>query len=48
MSEEKPGRGKNKCERCNSRAAVYQMFDLNLCRRCFREIASKMGFDKHE
>lgn len=36
------------CERCETRAAVYQRFGLNLCRRCFREIAPKMGFDKYE
>ncbi len=36
------------CERCGSRAAVYQRLGMHLCRRCFREMAPKMGFEKHE
>ena len=45
-----PGDEKEKeiCERCGSRGAVYQQLGLHLCRRCFREIAPKMGFEKHE
>jgi len=39
---------KIKCERCNTRAAVYKQYGLHLCRRCFREMAPKMGFEKHE
>lgn len=47
MAEEKKKKTL-KCERCGTRAAVYQRLGLNLCRRCFREIAEKMGFEKHE
>lgn len=37
-----------KCNRCGTRGAVYHQMGLNLCRRCFREIAAKMGFKKYE
>lgn len=36
------------CQRCESKAAVFRQYDLYLCRRCFREIAHKMGFKKYE
>lgn len=47
MAEE-ASKSERVCERCGSRGAVYQRFGLYLCRRCFREMASKMGFEKHE
>ncbi|KXB01042.1 30S ribosomal protein S14 [candidate division MSBL1 archaeon SCGC-AAA259O05] len=48
MPKNKKSEGKKKCERCGSRGAVFQRYGLNLCRRCFREMAPKMDFDKHE
>lgn len=48
MDEEEEKKEVNECERCHSRAAVFQQYDLKLCRRCFREIAPKMGFKKYE
>lgn len=48
MSEDDPVKDSKKCERCNSRGAVYQQYGLYLCRRCFREMAPKIGFEKHE
>lgn len=48
MAKDKDERGAKMCDRCKTRAAVYQRFGLNLCRRCFREMAPKMGFNKYE
>ncbi len=36
-----------KCRRCGNRHAVISKYGLDLCRRCFREIAEKIGFDKY-
>lgn len=43
----KYGRGVQECVRCGSRDAVIQMYNLYLCRQCFREIAYTMGFKKY-
>ncbi len=41
------GKGSRKCRRCGSRDAVIQAYGLMLCRQCFREIASSLGFKKY-
>lgn len=41
------GRGTQECQRCGSRDAVIQAYNLYLCRQCFREIAYVMGFRKY-
>ena len=41
------GKGSRKCIRCGTHVAVIQKYDLMLCRRCFREVAYKMGFKKY-
>lgn len=48
MAEDEEVQEQNTCERCGSRGAVYQQYGLELCRRCFREMAPKIGFEKHE
>ncbi len=48
MSEEKGVEGKVQCERCGAKGAVFKQYGLKLCRRCFREMAPKIGFEKHE
>ncbi len=45
---EKSVKKARECDRCKSRGAVMQRYNLYLCRRCFREMASKIGFEKHE
>jgi small subunit ribosomal protein S14 len=47
MKDRKHGKRVRRCVRCGSRAAVFQRLGLNLCRRCFREMAHKMGFKKY-
>lgn len=35
-----------KCKRCGNYHGHISKYGLNLCRRCFREVAIKMGFKK--
>ena len=41
------GRGSKWCKRCGDYAAVIQKYELYLCRRCFREVANALGFQKN-
>ena len=36
----------HKCRRCGSRRGHIKSYGLDLCRRCFREMAPKIGFKK--
>ncbi len=36
-----------KCERCGRFGAHIKSYGLNLCRHCFREIATEIGFQKY-
>ncbi|MBU4070276.1 MAG: 30S ribosomal protein S14 [Nanoarchaeota archaeon] len=36
-----------KCERCGRFGAHIKSYGLNLCRHCFREIATEIGFTKY-
>ncbi|MBD3164886.1 30S ribosomal protein S14 [Candidatus Woesearchaeota archaeon] len=40
------GRALKKCQRCGRIRGHIDKYGLNLCRQCFREIASKIGFKK--
>ncbi|MEN2999444.1 MAG: 30S ribosomal protein S14 [Acidilobaceae archaeon] len=46
MKPKKMGMGAQVCQRCGSRDAVIQKYDIYLCRQCFREIAYAIGFRK--
>ena len=41
------GVAKKKCERCGRYGAHIKQYNLNLCRQCFREIATEIGFKKY-
>jgi small subunit ribosomal protein S14 len=41
------GKGARVCRRCNTHKAIIRRYGLNVCRRCFREVATKMGFKKY-
>ena len=41
------GRGSKWCKRCGDYTAVIQKYELYLCRRCFREVAISLGFQKN-
>jgi small subunit ribosomal protein S14 len=40
------GINKKHCCRCGRTRAHIDKYGLNLCRQCFREVASKIGFKK--
>jgi small subunit ribosomal protein S14 len=40
------GRNLKKCRRCGTYHGHISKYGLNLCRRCFREVATKIGFKK--
>jgi small subunit ribosomal protein S14 len=42
------GKGSRRCIRCGTHRAVIRSYGLNICRRCFRETARKMGFKKFQ
>lgn len=41
------GKARKKCQRCGRMGAHIDKYGLNLCRQCFREIATKIGFKKY-
>jgi small subunit ribosomal protein S14 len=43
----KYGKGSRTCRRCGSHGPIIRSYGLNLCRRCFREVAEKLGFKKY-
>jgi len=45
--ERKTGVAARKCERCGRFGAHLKQYNLNLCRHCFREIATEIGFNKY-
>lgn len=45
--DRKIGIAARKCERCGRFGAHIRSYGLNLCRHCFREIATEIGFKKY-
>ncbi|MFH1399361.1 MAG: 30S ribosomal protein S14 [Candidatus Woesearchaeota archaeon] len=45
--EIKYGLSSKKCRRCLRVGGHISKYGLNLCRHCFREIATKIGFRKY-
>ncbi|MFX1577332.1 MAG: 30S ribosomal protein S14 [Promethearchaeota archaeon] len=44
--EKKQGKGYRTCRRCGTHRAIIRSYNINLCRRCFREVAEELGFRK--
>ena len=42
----KKGRGNRVCKRCGTSRGLIRKYGLNICRRCFREMAEELGFRK--
>lgn len=40
------GKALKKCKRCGRMGGHIQKYGLDLCRQCFRDIATKLGFKK--
>ena len=41
------GKSIKKCSRCGRNGAHISSYGLNLCRQCFRDIATRIGFKKY-
>jgi len=41
------GINNKRCERCGRAGGHIAKYGLNLCRQCFREISTKIGFKKY-
>jgi ribosomal protein S14 len=49
VSEKKPrsyGKGSRNCTRCGTYDGLIRRYGLNICRQCFREVATELGFKK--
>ena len=42
------GKATKTCDRCGNHRAVIRKYAINICRKCFREVAGQMGFTKYE
>ena len=43
---QKYGKGSRQCRICGARQGLIRKYGLNICRRCFREKATDIGFQK--
>jgi small subunit ribosomal protein S29e len=41
------GRGTRKCRICGTSRGLIRSYGLQVCRKCFREAARDLGFDKY-
>jgi len=41
------GRGTRRCKLCGGSRGLIRAHKLNICRRCFREVAKEIGFVKY-
>ena len=41
------GKGSRECRRCGTHRGLIRAYGLTICRRCFREVAGKIGFEKY-
>lgn len=41
------GKGTRKCKFCGGSRGLIRSHNLNVCRRCFREVAVDVGFKKY-
>jgi ribosomal protein S14 len=46
MSQKQYGKGMRTCKICGTHTAIIRRYGINVCRRCFRENAKKLGFKK--
>ncbi|MCX6820789.1 MAG: 30S ribosomal protein S14 [Candidatus Aenigmarchaeota archaeon] len=47
VKKKKYGRGTRVCRRCGNARGLIRKYDLQYCRRCFREVAQSVGFRKN-
>ncbi len=46
IAEKYKGRGIRKCKICGTSRGLIRSYNLYVCRRCFREVAKNIGFEK--
>ena len=44
--EKYKGKGLRKCKICGNPRALIRSYNLYVCRRCFRDVAKSIGFEK--
>jgi len=47
VNKNKEKKEKKGCEICGNRRGVIYKYNLCICRRCFREVAETIGFQKY-
>ena len=47
MGTKKFGKSTKKCRICGTHDRMIGAYSLNVCGRCFREVAPKLGFKKY-
>ncbi len=47
MEDKLKGKGTRKCKICGTSRGLIRAHSINICRRCFREVAPSIGFDKY-
>jgi small subunit ribosomal protein S14 len=47
MVERKYGKAVKVCRLCGTHDRMIRKYNLNICGRCFREVAPKLGFRKY-
>ncbi len=45
--DKRKGRGTRRCRICGTSRGLIRRYSLNICRRCFREVAREIGFEKY-
>ena len=46
QNEKYKGKGIRKCQICGTSRGLIRSYNLYVCRRCFREVANDLGFEK--
>ncbi|MFX0068771.1 MAG: 30S ribosomal protein S14 [Promethearchaeota archaeon] len=46
-TQKRHGKGSRKCRMCGTNQAIIRRHELMICRRCFREVARRLGFKKY-
>ncbi len=47
MDEKFKGKGRRVCRNCGNSRGLIRKYGLQVCRRCFREMAEALGFRKY-
>ena len=48
MNKEKKGKELRRCRSCGNNKGLIRKYGLNLCRRCFKDSALRLGFKKFD